>query len=83
MLWQQILFLALFPMAFFWLRRAHRIFIKKNYSEVALKKGALFSPAHGDEARKRVWPEIQADAWSFQAAGRAKVSPESLGIPKP
>ncbi|MBN1958385.1 MAG: hypothetical protein JXQ81_09855 [Desulfuromonadales bacterium] len=34
-----ILFLALFPMAFFWLRRAWRIFIKKNYSEVATKKG--------------------------------------------
>ncbi len=34
-----ILFLALFPMAFIWLRRAYRIFIKKNYSEVALKKG--------------------------------------------
>ena len=34
-----ILFLALFPMAFFWLRRAYRIIIKKNYSEVALKKG--------------------------------------------
>lgn len=34
-----VLFLALFPMAFFWLRRAWRIFIKKNYSEVALKKG--------------------------------------------
>ena len=34
-----ILFLALFPMAFFWLRRAWRIFIKKNYSEVATKRG--------------------------------------------
>ena len=34
-----ILFLALFPMAFFWLRRAHRIFIRRDYSEVALKKG--------------------------------------------
>lgn len=34
-----LLFLALFPMAFFWLRRAWRIFIKKNYSEVATKKG--------------------------------------------
>ncbi len=34
-----ILFLALFPMAFIWLRRAFKIFIKKNYSEVALKKG--------------------------------------------
>jgi len=34
-----ILFLALFPISFIWLRRAYRIFIKKNYSEVALKKG--------------------------------------------
>ena len=39
-----ILFLALFPMAFFWLRRAYRIFVKKNYSEVALKRGV--SPAN-------------------------------------
>ncbi len=36
-----ILFLALFPMAFIWLRRAWRIFIKKDYSEVALKGGEL------------------------------------------
>ncbi|SHI92137.1 hypothetical protein SAMN02745165_01140 [Malonomonas rubra DSM 5091] len=34
-----ILFLALFPISFVWLRRAYRIFIKKNYSEVAQKKG--------------------------------------------
>jgi ABC-type phosphate transport system permease subunit len=34
-----ILFIALFPMAFFWLRRAFRIFVKKNYSEVAQKRG--------------------------------------------
>lgn len=34
-----LLFLALFPMAFFWLRRAYRIFVKKDYSEVALKRG--------------------------------------------
>lgn len=34
-----ILFLALFPMAFIWLRRAWRIFVKHDYSEVALKRG--------------------------------------------
>lgn len=34
-----MLFLALFPMAFIWLRRAWRIFIKHDYSEVALKSG--------------------------------------------
>jgi len=34
-----ILFLALFPMAFFWLRRAWRIFVNRDYAEVALKGG--------------------------------------------
>lgn len=34
-----LLFLALFPMAFFWLRRAWRIQVGKDYSEVALKGG--------------------------------------------
>lgn len=34
-----ILFLALFPMAFFWLRRAWRILFKRDFSEVALKNG--------------------------------------------
>ncbi|MEO5658245.1 MAG: hypothetical protein ABIQ90_00405 [Polaromonas sp.] len=34
-----ILFLALFPIAFFWLRRAWRILVKRDFSEVALKRG--------------------------------------------
>lgn len=34
-----ILFLALFGMLFFWFRRAWRIIVKKDYSEVALKRG--------------------------------------------
>lgn len=34
-----LFFLALFPVAFFWLRRAYRILIKNDFSEVALKKG--------------------------------------------
>lgn len=34
-----ILFLALFPIAFFWLRRAWRILIRRDFSEVALKRG--------------------------------------------
>lgn len=31
--------LALFPISFFWLRRAWRILVKRDFSEVALKKG--------------------------------------------
>jgi small-conductance mechanosensitive channel len=34
-----ILFLALFPMAFFWLRRVWRIVVRRDFSEVALKGG--------------------------------------------
>ncbi len=34
-----VLYFGLFPVAFFWLRRSQRIFIKKDYSEVALKRG--------------------------------------------
>lgn len=34
-----ILFLALFPITFFWLRRVWRVAVRKDYSEVALKRG--------------------------------------------
>jgi hypothetical protein len=34
-----ILFLALFPISFFWLRRAWRIVMYRDFSEVALKHG--------------------------------------------
>jgi hypothetical protein len=39
-----LLFLALFPMAFIWLRRAFRIFVGGDHTEVALKRG--LSPAN-------------------------------------
>ncbi len=34
-----ILFLALFPISFVWLRRAWRIVMKRDFSEVAVKRG--------------------------------------------
>lgn len=34
-----VFLLALVPVAFFWLRRAWRILVKRDFSEVALKKG--------------------------------------------
>jgi hypothetical protein len=42
-----IFLLALFPIAFFWLRRAYRILVKQDFSEVALKKG--MPPANADK----------------------------------
>ncbi|MCX7815304.1 MAG: hypothetical protein N2256_07415 [Tepidimonas ignava] len=34
-----LFFLVLFPVAFFWLRRAWRIAVRRDFSEVALRKG--------------------------------------------
>ncbi len=34
-----ILYLALFPMAYFWFRRAWRIVVRRDFSEVAVKRG--------------------------------------------
>lgn len=34
-----LFFLVLFPVAFFWLRRAWRIGVRRDFSEVALRKG--------------------------------------------
>jgi tripartite-type tricarboxylate transporter receptor subunit TctC len=54
----------------------------------ALKKyahtrGALFNPLSGDAAQKAVAPAVQANAWNLYNAGKAKVSPDTVGIPKP
>ncbi len=43
-----ILFLALFPMVFFWWRKAYRIFFKKDYSNVCIKKGKA-------PAKPKIW----------------------------
>lgn len=42
-----ILYLALFPMAFFWLRRVWRILVQRDFSEVALKRGV--SPSNPEQ----------------------------------
>jgi tripartite-type tricarboxylate transporter receptor subunit TctC len=49
----------------------------------AQSRGAVFSPMHGEAAQKAVFPAIQSYAWTQQAAGKAKVSPDTVGIPKP
>jgi tripartite-type tricarboxylate transporter receptor subunit TctC len=52
----------------------------KKYAQ---SRGALFAPMAGDTAQNAVFPAIQAYAWTQQAAGKAKVSPDTVGIPKP
>jgi len=49
----------------------------------AVSKGALFQPVAGEEAQKAAAPAIAANAWLMQDSGRTKVSPDTLGIPRP
>jgi len=52
----------------------------KNY---ATSRGAQFAPYYGAEAQKAVAPAVQANAWQAFDGGKAKVSPDTLGIPRP
>jgi tripartite-type tricarboxylate transporter receptor subunit TctC len=49
----------------------------------AVSRGALFNPLSGDAAQKAVFPAVQANVWNLYTAGKAKVSPDTVGIPKP
>jgi len=52
----------------------------RKYAE---SRGAIVAGLYGDEAQKTVMPAIQSYAWLQQEAGRAKVSPDTIGIPRP
>ena len=49
----------------------------------ATSRGALFAPASGEAAQKAVFPAVQANAWLLFDSGKAKVSPDTVGIPRP
>jgi tripartite-type tricarboxylate transporter receptor subunit TctC len=65
-----------------------KIWAEKMKNSAALKKyatekGALFDPQYGEAAKKAAFPAIQGAAWILQEGGKAKVSPDTVGIPKP
>ncbi len=49
----------------------------------ATSRGALFNPLSGEAAQTAVFPAVQANAWNLHASGKTKVSPDTVGIPKP
>ncbi|MGH8796724.1 MAG: Bug family tripartite tricarboxylate transporter substrate binding protein [Caldimonas sp.] len=59
--------------------------IAKNEAlkKYAASRGALFAPSFGAAAQKAVFPAVQANAWLLFDSGKAKVSPDTVGIPKP
>jgi tripartite-type tricarboxylate transporter receptor subunit TctC len=51
--------------------------------EYAQSRGAVFAPYHGEDAQQRVQPAIRTNAWLLYDGGKAKKSPDEVGIPRP
>jgi tripartite-type tricarboxylate transporter receptor subunit TctC len=49
----------------------------------AAKNGAQFAPLSGKAALDGVMPAIKTTAWQLHEAGKSKVAPDTVGIPKP
>jgi tripartite-type tricarboxylate transporter receptor subunit TctC len=62
---------------------AENIMKSEALKKYAANRGALFAPQFGDAAQKAVFPAVQANAWLLFEGGKAKVSPDTVGIPKP
>ena len=65
-----------------------QVWEKKIKNSEALKKyanarSALFAPLHGDEAEQKSFKMVRYSAWLYFDGGKAKVSPDTLGIPRP
>lgn len=60
---------------------------KKIKTSEALKKyaaqrSALFTPIHGNEAEAESFKMVRYSAWLYFDAGKGKVNPDTLGIPR-
>lgn len=49
----------------------------------AASRGAAFDPSSGEEAFKRGFAMVQEVSWNYFDAGKAKVKPDTVGIPRP
>ncbi len=70
------------------IKTVEKIWAGPMHTDAALKKyantrGALFTPLYGEEAQAAVAPAIAANTWLLFDSGKAKVSPDSLGIKRP
>jgi tripartite-type tricarboxylate transporter receptor subunit TctC len=64
------------------------IWTKKIAHSAALKRyaasrAALFTPISGAEAEKAAMKMVTQTVWLYYDAGKAKISPEAIGIPRP
>ena len=46
------------------------------------QRGQIVAPFYGDEAQKKAWASIVQSAWGYFDGGKAKVNPETVGMPR-
>lgn len=55
----------------------------QKVKDYAAARGAFFAPTFGEEAQEKTFTYYQPVAWLYYAAGKAKISPDTVGIPRP
>lgn len=60
-----------------------RISKSEALRKYAASRGAAFDPSSGEEAFKRGFAMVQEVSWNYFDAGKAKVKPDTVGIPRP
>ncbi len=51
--------------------------------DYAADRGAIFDPSWGEAAKKKAFPFLQQVLWIYYDAGKAKLSPETIGVSRP
>ena len=62
---------------------ADNIASSKALKDYATSRGAVFAPLAGAQAQTAVAPAVATNAWMAFDGGKAKVSPDTLGIARP
>ncbi len=60
-----------------------KIATSRALRDFAAQRGQIVAPYYGEEAFKRSWPTIVNAAWGLFDSGKAKVSPDKVGMPRP
>jgi len=57
-----------------------RIANSQRLKDYADQRAALFTPLHGQAAYDEAWKMVRQTAWLYYDGGKAKISPDQLGI---
>jgi tripartite-type tricarboxylate transporter receptor subunit TctC len=60
-----------------------KVATSKTLKDFAYRRGQIVAPYYGEEAQKKAWPTIVNAAWGLSDGGKAKVKPDTVGMPRP